>query len=62
MDLSLILFKTPGRIYSISKESKHTTISINNETQLVPLLCLSSRFMLFITCVPFFILGKLSPE
>ena len=32
-------------IYSIPKESKYRTIflSINNETQCVPLLCLSSR-------------------
>ena len=48
-------------ICSMPKESKHTTIflSMNNEAQCVPLLCLSSRFMIY---APFFILVKLSLE
>ena len=50
-DLSLILLNTSCEIPSVSKEV------INNETQYVPLLCLSSRFM---TYAPSFILGKLS--
>ena len=45
IDLSLILFNTSCRIYSIPKESKCTAVflPINNETQCVPLLLLSSR-------------------
>ena len=60
-DLSLILLKNSCRIYSIPKELKYTAVfpSINNETQCVPLLCLSSRFF---TYVPSFILGKMSLE
>ena len=48
-------------MYSIPKESKYTAmfLSVNNETQCAPLLCLSSRFM---TCTPSFVLGKLSLE
>ena len=61
MDLPLTLFNTSCGIYSIPKESKYTAtfLSINNEAQCVPLLCLSSRFM---TYAPSFILGKLSLE
>ena len=61
MYLPLILFNTSSGIYSISRELKYTAVclSINNETQCVPLLCLSSRF---ITCTPSFILGKLALE
>ena len=56
-----ILFNTSCGIYSISKESKYTAsfLSINNETQCVTLLFLSSRF---ITNAPPFILGKLFLE
>ena len=52
IDLSLTLFNTSWRIYSIPKKSKYTAklLSINNETQRVPLLFLSSRS---------FVLGKL---
>ena len=49
----MVLFNTSRRIYSIPKEWKYTT---NNETQCVPLLFLSSRF---ITYASSFILGKL---
>ena len=61
IDLSLILLNTSCGLYSIPKESKYTAIflSINNETQCVSLLCLSSRFM---TKAPSFILGKSSYE
>ena len=61
IDLSLILFNTSRKIYSIPKESKYTAkfLSINNETQCVPLLFLSLRFM---TYAPSFILGKLFLE
>ena len=61
IDLSLILFNTSWGIYSIPKESKYAAVflSINNETQCVPLLCLSSRFM---TYAPSFNLGKSSLE
>ena len=54
-----MLFNKSIGIYSIPKESKYTVkfLSINNETQCVPLLFLSSRF---ITYVPSFSLGKLS--
>ena len=57
----LDFFNTPCAIYSMSKESKQTAIflSINNETQCVTLLCLSSGFM---TYSPSFILGKLFLE
>ena len=43
------------------KESKYTALflSVSNETQCVPLLCLSSQFM---TYAASFILGKLSLE
>ena len=56
--LFLILFNTYCRIYSIPEESKYTAVflSINNETQCVPLILLSLRF---ITYAPSFILGKL---
>ena len=45
--LSLILFNTSRGIYYIPKELKYTAIflSINNETQCVSLLLLSSRLM-----------------
>ena len=48
-------------MYSITKESKYKAVFllINNKTQCVPFLCLSSRFM---TYAPSCILGKLSPE
>ena len=61
MDLSLILPNNSWGIYSIPKESKHTAafLSINNETQCVPLFCLPLRF---ITYAPSFILRKLSFE
>ena len=61
MKLSLISLNSSYGIYSIQKESKYTAafLSINNETQCIPLLCLSSRFM---TDAPSFILGKLSLE
>ena len=53
----MILFNTSIGIYSIPKESKYAAVflSINNETQCVPLLSLSSTFM---TYGPSFILGK----
>ena len=59
--LSLNLLNTAWGIHSIPKESKYTTtfLSINNETQYVPLLCFSSRL---ITFAPSFILGKLFLE
>ena len=59
MDLFLILLNTSLRLYSVTKESKYSTIfcAKNNESQCFPLLCLSSRFM---TCAPSFTLGKLS--
>ena len=55
MDLFLILLNTSLRLYSVTKESKYSTIfcAKNNESQCFSLLCLSSRFM---TCG----LGKLS--
>ena len=58
IDLSWILFNTSWGIYSIPKESKYTALilSINNETQYVALLFLSSTFM---TYAPSFIPGKL---
>ena len=61
IDLSLILVNTSRGIYSIPKESKYIArfLSINNETQCVPLLYLSLRFMTF---APSFILGKLFLE
>ena len=45
-------------MYSVSKESKYAAVfvSINNEAQRVPLLCLPSSLMIS------FILGKLSLE
>ena len=48
-------------IFDFAFESKYTVVffSINNETQCVLLLCLSSRFMTY--ALPF-ILGKLSLE
>ena len=54
-------FNTSWGIYSVPKQSKYTAtfLSINNETQCVSLLCLSSRFMIF---APTFTLGKLSLE
>ena len=58
IDLSLILLHTSKEINSIPKESKYTAafLPIKNETQYVPLLFLSSRFMTS------FILGKLFLE
>ena len=60
-DLSLILFNTSKGIYLIPKESKDAAVflSINNETQCVPLLFLLSRY---ITYAPSFVLGKLFLE
>ena len=57
----LILFNIYCGIYSIPKQSKFTVVflPINNETQCIPLLYLSSRFMAF---APSFILDKLSLE
>ena len=51
------LFDTSRGINSIPKESKYTAVFllINNETQCVPLIFLSSSFMSY---VPSFILGK----
>ena len=45
--LSVILFRTSGRIYLIIKESNYTALflSINNETLRVPLPRFPSRFM-----------------
>ena len=61
MDFSLILLNTSCRVYLIPKNSKYTTVllSIDNETQCVPLLCMLSRFMAF---APSFILGNVSLE
>ena len=61
MNLSFILLNTPWEIYSIPKESKYTAVclSINNDTQCAPLVCLLLRS---ITYAPSFILGKLSFE
>ena len=61
MDLSLILLNTSCEIYSIPSKLKYTTVflSINNETQCIPLLCLSSKFL---TYARSFIVGKLSFE
>ena len=58
MDLLLTLCNTSWGIYSVSKEWKYAAVfvSINNEAQRVPLLCLPSSFMIS------FILGKLSLE
>ena len=58
IDLSLTLFNSFWNIYSIPKESKYTAkiFFINNETQCVFLLFLSSRFIAY---APSFILGKL---
>ena len=53
IDLYLVLFNTSRGIYSIPEESKYAT---NNETQCVPLLFLSSRFIIYASS---FILGKL---
>ena len=52
-DLPLILLNTSWGIYSIPKESKYRAMfpPINNKTQYVPLLLLSSRF---ITYAPYF--------
>ena len=61
IDLSLILFDTSRGITSILRELKYTGafLSINNETQRVSLLFLSSRF---ITYALTFSLGKLFLE
>ena len=61
MNLSLILFNTSCGMYSILKKLKYTAVflSINNETQCVPLLCLSSEFIAYL--LPFN-LGILSLE
>ena len=49
MDLSLFLFNTCGEPYSIPNESNYTAVflSVTNEIQCIPLLCLSSRFMTY---------------
>ena len=49
IDLSLILFNTSWGTYSISKGSKYTALflSINNETECLPLLFLSLRFLTY---------------
>ena len=59
--LSLILFNISCGIYSIPKESKYTAVFqlMNKETQCVPLLFLSSRFLIY---APSFIVGKLFLE
>ena len=59
MDLSLTFLKGSCEMYSIPKESKYTAVflSINNETQCIPLLCLSSMLMTYTLS---FVLGKLS--
>ena len=59
--LSLILFNTSCGIYSIPKESKYTAVfqSMNKETQCVPLLFLSPRFLIY---APSFVVGKLFLE
>ena len=59
--LSLILFNTSWGIYSILKEPKYAAVflSIDNETQYVHLLFLSSRF---VTYASSFVLYKLSLE
>ena len=64
MDLSLILFITPRRIDSIVKESKFTAVfqSVNNKTQCVLLLCLSSRFMTYAPRLIFLFFGTLPLE
>ena len=62
INLSLVLFNTSSELYSILKEwSKYTAVflSINNETQCIPLLFSSVKFM---TYAPSFILSKLSFE
>ena len=61
IELSLILFNTSCGIYSIPKESNYTAkfLSINSETQCVPLLFLSSIFIIYDLS---FILGKLFLE
>ena len=43
------MFNASCEIYSISKESKYKAkfLSINNETQRVPLLSLSARFITY---------------
>ena len=59
--LSLILLNTSWGIYSVQEESKNEAVflSINNETQYLPFVFLSSRFM---TYVPSFIIVKLFLE
>ena len=61
IDLSLYLLNISKGIYSIPKDLKYIAVflSINNETQCVILLFLSSRFM---TYAPSFIAGKLFLE
>ena len=56
IDLSLIMLNNFREIYSIPKESKYIAVflSTNNETQCVPLLFFSSRF---VTYAPSLILG-----
>ena len=60
-ELSFILLYTFCGIYLIQVESKYTAVflSVNNETQYVPLFCLSSIFMRYALS---FILRKLSLE
>ena len=60
-DLSLVFFNTYSNLYLIPKTLKYTAafLSIINESQCVPLLSLSSRFM---THTPSFVLGNLSLE
>ena len=61
IDLSLILFNTSLGLYTIPKDSNYMAkfLPINNETQCVPWLFLSSRL---ITYTSSFILGKLFIE
>ena len=61
IDLSLTLLNISWGIYSVQKESKNIAVflSIYHETQGVPLLCLSSRFMNYAST---FILDELSLE
>ena len=61
LNLSLIFLNIFYGIYSTPKESKYTTVflSINNETQCVPLLFLPLKFMTYTLS---FVLGKLFLE
>ena len=59
--LSLILLNTSWGIYSVQEESKNEVVflSINNETQYLPFVFLSSRFMTYVLS---FIIVKLFLE